>query len=136
MNPKTSKTNRLASLAVGVVVALLIAGVLLGFHRMLGFSDRGAFGALTITGMVFCLTGMKIEVYGWKNPFNLFGSGLGAVILLLIAAVFTGIPFPWVSSDREAFIALAVLIALKVVLDLLRGIAAKFLPSTERVALD
>ena len=136
MNTKTLPTNRSASLAVGIVIALLIGAVLAGFHTRLGLSDRAAFGVLTITGMVFCLTGMKIETYGWKNPFNLVGSLLGVIILLLVASVFTGIPFPGVASAHEAFIALAVLIALKVVLDLLRALAGKLMMSTRHATLD
>lgn len=132
MNTKTLKTNRFASMAVGVVVALIIGAVLAGFHNMLGLSDRRAFAVLTVIGMVFCLTGMKIELYGWKNPFNLAGSGIGVLILLLVASVFTGLPFPGIVSDHEAFIALAFLIALKVVLDLLRSLAGKFQLSSQR----
>jgi hypothetical protein len=79
---------------------------------------------------------MKLDVYGWKNPFNLFGAFLGVIILLLVTAVFTGLPFPGIAGDREAFIALAILIALKVVLDLLRALAAKFRLSTQHTVLD
>lgn len=136
MNTKTRKTNRVASLAIGIVVALLIGSVLLGYHRTLGLSDRSAFAILTLTGFAFCSTGMKLDVYGWKNPFNLFGAFLGVIILLLVTAVFTGLPFPGIASDREAFIALAVLIVLKVVLDLLRALAGRFRLSTQNTALN
>ena len=136
MNTNTRKTNHVASLAVGIVVALLIGAVLLGFHRTLGLSDWSGFAILTVTGFAFCSTGMKLDVYGWKNPFNLFGAFLGVIILLLITAVFTGLPFPGITGDREAFIALAILITLKVVLDLLRALAAKFRLSTQHTVLD
>jgi hypothetical protein len=134
MNTKTLPTNRFAGLAMGIVVALLIGAVLAGFHRILGLSDRSAFVVLTATGMVFCLAGMKIEVYGWKNPFNLVGSGIGVLILLLVAAIFTGIPFPGVAGDREAFIVLSILIVVKVVLGLLRALAGKLLSSTRHTS--
>jgi hypothetical protein len=136
MNTKNIKPNRSASLVMGIAVALLIGAVLAGFHGRLGLSDRAAFGILTITGMAFCLTGMKIETYGWKNPFNLVGSLLGVIILLLVAAVFTGIPFPGVAGDREAFIALVILIVLKVVVDLLRALAEKLMVSTQHTTLN
>lgn len=136
MNTKALPTNRSASIAMGIVVALFIGAVLAGFHGRLGLSDRAAFGILTVAGMAFCLTGMKIETYGWKNPFNLAGSLLGVIILLLVASVFTGIPFPGVASDRDAFIALAILIALKVVLDLLRALAGKLMVSTQHTTLN
>jgi hypothetical protein len=136
MNTKSIKTTRSASLVVGIVVALLIGAVLAGFHHAFGLSDRTAFSLLAVAGMAFCLTGMKIETYGWKNPFNLVGSFLGMIILLLVAAVFTGIPFPGVASDRDAFIALAILIGMKVVLDLLRALAGKLMASTQHTPLN
>ena len=136
MNSKTLPANRSASVVMGIIVALLIGAVLAGFHNRYGLSDRTAFVLLTVAGMAFCLTGMKIEIYGWKNPFNLVGSLVGVIILLLVAAVFTGIPFPGVASDRDAFIALAILIALKVVLDLLRALAGKLMVSTQHTTLN
>ena len=136
MNTKNIKTNRSASIVMGIILALLIGAVIAGFHNRFGLSDRAAIGALTITGMAFCLTGMKIEIYGWKNPFNLAGSLLGVIILLLVASVFTGIPFPGVTGDREAFIALVILIALKVALDLLRSLAGKLMVSTQHTTLN
>jgi cytochrome b subunit of formate dehydrogenase len=135
MNSKTLPANRSASVVMGIIVVLLIGAVLAGFHNRYGLSDRTAFVLLTVAGMVFCLTGMKIETYGWKNPFNLAGSLLGVIILLLVASVFTGIPFPGVASEHEAFIALAILISLKVVLDLLRALAGKLMVSTQQTTL-
>ena len=135
MNTKALPTTRSASLAMGIIVALLIGVGLAGFHNRLGLSDRAAFGILTVAGMAFCLTGMKIEIYGWKNPFNLAGSLLGVIILLLVASVFTGIPFPGIAGAHEAFIALAILIALKVVLDLLRALTGKLMVSTQQTTL-
>jgi CDP-diglyceride synthetase len=131
MNTKNLKSNRSGSFIIGIIVALLIGAVLADFHRRLGLSDRTAFGILTVIGLIFCSTGMKIDIYGWKNPFNLVGAFLGVIILLLVAAVFTGIPFPGVASDHEAFIALIVLISLKVVIDLLRALAGKLTVSAQ-----
>ncbi len=136
MNTKNNKPNRSASIVMGIAVALLIVAVLSGFLSRFGLSDRAAFGVLTITGMAFCLTGMKIETYGWKNPFNLVGSLVGVIILWLVAAVFTGIPFPRVDGDRDAFIALAILIGLKVVLDLLRALAGKLMVPAQSTTLN
>ncbi len=123
--------NRIPSLTVGIVTLLWIVTVLAGWHSSLGLSDRAAFVVLLVAGIILCTTGMEIQRYGWKNPFNLLGSAIGIGILLLVAAVFAGL-----SSDRSAFVILSTLMGLKVVLDLLRGVAAKFLPSTRRAALD
>jgi len=132
MNIQNIRT-RLPSLIVGTVTALWIVTVLTGWHSALGLSDRAAFVVLLVAGITMCTTGMEIQRFGWTNPFNLLGSAIGVVILLLAVAVLIGLPLPSLNSDRSAFLALAALMALKVFLDLLRGIAVKFLPSTRRV---
>lgn len=127
--------SRLPSLVVGTITALWIVTVLAGWHSSLGLSDRVAFVVLMLAGIIMCATGMEIQRYGWTNPFNLLGSAIGIVILLLVVAVFAGLPLPGLNSDRGAFLALACLMGLKVFLDVLRGAASKFLPSTRRVTL-
>jgi hypothetical protein len=122
--------NRLSSLVVGTVIVLWIVTVLTGWHSTLGLSDRSAFIVLAAAGIIMCTTGMEIQRYGWANPFNLIGSAIGIVSLILVVAVITGLPLPGLNSERAAFLALSTLIGLKVVLDLLRGVAAKFLTST------
>lgn len=135
MNTQSTR-NRLPSLAIGIVITLWIVIVLAGWHSALGLSDRAAFIALLVAGITMCTTGMEIQRYGWTNPFNLLGSVIGVVILLLVVAVFINLPLPGLNNDRSAFIALAALVALKVSLDILRGIAMKLLPSAKRVTLD
>jgi hypothetical protein len=127
---------RLPSLVVGIVSALWIVTFLADWHRSLGLSDRAAFIILLVAGITLCATGMELQRFGWKNPFNLIGSTIGVVILLLVVAVLIGLPLPGLNSDRGAFLALAALMGLKVFLDLLRGITAKFVPSTRRAALE
>jgi hypothetical protein len=128
--------NRIPSLAVGSLIILWIVTVLAGWHSALGLGDRAAFVILLVAGITMCTTGMEIQRYGWANPFNLLGSLIGVGILLLVVAVFAGLPIPGLNGDHSAFLALSALMGLKVVLDLLRGIAAKFLPSTRHAALD
>lgn len=130
------RTNRLTSLVLGFVTTLWIVAVLAGWHNALSLSDRAAFIILLVAGITMCTTGMQIQRYGWKNPFNLLGGAIGVVILLLVVTVLIGLPLPGLNSDREAFIALAGLMGLKVSIDLLRWIAAKVLPSTRRAALN
>ena len=105
-----------------LAVALIIAAGLAGYNHTLGLSDRAVMILLFAAGMALCLTGMKIETYGWTNPFNLAGSILGAGILLLVAAVLMGFQLPWISSDRDAFTVLSILIVLKIIASRLRGL--------------
>jgi hypothetical protein len=71
-----------------------------------------------------------------EESFNVIGSAIGVVILLLVVAALIGLPLPGLNSDRGAFLALTALMALKVALDLLRGIAAKLMPSGQRTTLN
>lgn len=121
MKPQTIR-NRFPSLVVGSLIVLWIMTVLAGWHSVLGLSDRAAFIVLLVAGITMCTTGMEIQRYGWTNPFNLLGSAIGIVILLLVVAVFVGLPLPGLNSERGAFLTLAALMALKVSLDLLRGL--------------
>ena len=122
MNTNTfSKNILLPGRIILLAVTLIIAAGLAGYNHTLGLNDRTAFIILFAAGMALCLTGMKIETYGWTNPFNLAGSILGAGILLLLAAVFMGIQLPWISSDRDAFTVLSILIVLKIIASRLRG---------------
>ncbi len=124
MKTKNIRT-RLPSLVVGTVTALWIVIVLAGWHSAIGLNDRAAFVILLAAGIILCTTGMEIQRFGWTNPFNLLGSAIGVVILFLVVAVFAGLPLPGLNSDRGAFIILATLMSLKVVLDLLRGLFAR-----------
>lgn len=123
MKTKTITNNsQLPGRMLLLAVALIIAAGLAGFNHTVGLSDRTVFIILFAAGMALCLTGMKIERYGWMNPFNLVGSFLGAVILLLTAAFFIGIQLPWISNDQDVFAVLSILIVFKIIVSRLRGL--------------
>jgi hypothetical protein len=119
------KINRFPSIALGIVTAILIAGVLSGLNRSYGISDRSAFIALVVIGMALCSTGMQIKPYGWTGPFNVVGMILGTALLLLIIAFFAGVKMPFIANDRDAFSAVSLMMGVKVVVDILRGISAR-----------
>jgi hypothetical protein len=98
--------------------------VLGGLNRAYGISDRSALIGLVVLGMALCATGMQLNTYGWRNPFNLLGIVLGSAALLLVIAVFAGITLAFIPDDRAAFTALSVLMAAKVAVDILRGLSA------------
>jgi hypothetical protein len=125
MNSAPAKTNRLPSIALGFIALLLVASRLAGLTQRVGISDRAALVALLVIGMALCALAMKLEIYGWKNPFNLAGSAIGALMLLLIAAALLNIPIPFITGDRDAFIALSILMAVKILIDLMRGIVMR-----------
>jgi hypothetical protein len=51
----------------------------------------------------------------WSHPLAIVGYILGGTILLITLFVFAGWKFPFINSDRQALIAIAILAGLKVV---------------------
>jgi len=109
----------LGLLSVGVV-----AGTFTGTRLPWINSDRSALIALVILGFSMCALGMQTVTYGWTNPFNLVGTILGGVALALAAAVLLGARVPYIGSDRSAIFGLAVVMVVKVLLAVLRGVVA------------
>lgn len=109
---------------LGLLSASVVTGTLTGTRLPLINSDRSALIALVILGMSMCALGMQTVTYGWTNPFNLAGTIIGALALALAAALLLGARVPYIGSERTAIIALAAVMAVKVVLAVLRGVVA------------
>jgi hypothetical protein len=121
--PYTPVTNPLLIL-LGLLSAAVVAAGLTGIRLPLLGSDRAALIALVILGMSMCALGMQTMTFGWLNPFNVIGMILGALALGLAVAVLMGVRVPYISSDRAAMIALALIMATKALLAVLRGMTA------------
>jgi len=122
MQTTQSRISNLALAVLGFVAAALVIAVLANARLPMLASPRSAFLALAIIGCVMCPLGMRIETYGWLNPFNVLGIVIGSLITLLILAVLLGIQLPWIADDRAAIIALAALMIVKVILAWIRAI--------------
>ena len=73
---------------------------------------------LVIIGMAICTQGGigRIAATGeWSHPLSIIGYILGGLILLLTVAVFTGWKLPYIQTDQQALLAIAILAGLKVV---------------------
>jgi len=73
---------------------------------------------LVIIGMTMCTQGGigRVAATGqWSHPLSIVGYTLGGLILLISLAVFVGWKLPYIRTDQQALIAIAVLIGLKVV---------------------
>ena len=73
---------------------------------------------LVIIGMMMCTQGGigRIAATGeWSHPQAIIGYILGGLILLITLAVFIGWKLPYLQTDQQALIAIAVLVCLKVV---------------------
>ena len=73
---------------------------------------------LVIIGMTICQQGGigRVAAMGqWTHPLAIVGYVLGALILLVALSVFVGWKLPYIQSDQQALLAIAILAGLKVV---------------------
>jgi hypothetical protein len=114
------KINSYLIVMMGLLAVLLVAGILA--HNSFGLSDRTAFFVLAALGFTMCALGKLGQGgrYGWWNLRHILGYMLGAAALLLTTAEFFHWQILWISSEREAILALAALMAVKI------GIAATY----------
>lgn len=73
---------------------------------------------LVIIGMTICTQGGigRIAATGqWSHPLSIIGYILGGSILLITLAVFAGWKLPYIQSDQQALLVIAILAGLKVV---------------------
>lgn len=72
---------------------------------------------LVIIGMTMCTQGGigRVAATGeWSHPLAIMGYILGGLILLITLAVFVGWKLPYIHTDQQALLAIAILISLKV----------------------
>ena len=73
---------------------------------------------IVLIGMAICTQGGigRIAATGqWSHPLAIIGYILGATILIVATSVFVGWKLPFIQSDQQALIAIAILMGLKVV---------------------
>lgn len=73
---------------------------------------------LVIIGMTICSQGGigRVAATGeWTHPLSILGYLLGGLILIITLAVFVGWKLPFIASDQQALLAIAILASLKVV---------------------
>jgi hypothetical protein len=73
---------------------------------------------LVIIGMTICAQGGigRVAATGqWTHPLAIVGYILGGLILLITLSVFVGWKLPYIQTDQQALLAIAILACLKVV---------------------
>ena len=73
---------------------------------------------LVLIGMAICTQGGigRVAATGqWSHPLAIIGYILGATILIIATSAFVGWKLPFIQSDQQALIVIAVLAGLKVV---------------------
>ena len=112
-----------AVLTPSILLLALLAAVVVfigatGRRVPLLSSVRADIILLVIIGMTMCTQGGigRVAATGqWSHPLSIVGYILGGLILLITLAVFVGWKLPYIQTDQQAVIAIAVLIGLKVV---------------------
>lgn len=69
-------------------------------------------------GMAICTQGGigRVAASGqWSHPLSIIGYVLGGLILLVALSVFVGWDLPFIQSDQQALLAIAILASIKVV---------------------
>jgi hypothetical protein len=105
---------------LGIVAAILIFFVLSNRPLPLITNDRAALIALVIIGFAMCTvggSGKAFAAYGWAHPITIIGSVLGVLILALVGARLVNLNLPLIVDDRAAFIAVAAIGVLKVLIN-------------------
>lgn len=104
-----------------LLVLLGLAAAALVFLTLTGrppiADERGALLALGALGFVMCSVGGigKVQAtLGWTHPITLAGMVLGVAALLIVALPLINVKLPVLATDRSAFIALAVVMLVKV----------------------
>lgn len=105
-----------------ILLALLFASVvyigLTGKKVPLLSSIRLDIILLVVIGMAICTQGGigRVAAMGqWLHPLSIVGYVLGGLILLVALSVFAGWKLPYIQSDQQALLAIAILASLKVV---------------------
>jgi hypothetical protein len=73
---------------------------------------------LVVIGMTICSQGGigRVAASGqWLHPLSIIGYVLGGLILLVALSVFAGWKLPYIQSDQQALLAIAILAGFKVV---------------------
>lgn len=107
----------LSSIVLGVVVTLFTLAVLRGRDVPFSSTDRGAFFTLALLGFFMCSLAFPLRSpapsWNWLNPLVIIAMLLGGLAVVLVIAVLFRFPLPLIASERQAFIAMAAIIAAK-----------------------
>jgi len=104
-----------------IVLALLIAAVVFvaatGKKIPVISNTRVAISVILLLGMTMCTSGIGrvAAIQQWTHPLAILGYLLGALILFIGLGTVFGWKLPYIQSDAQAILIVAVLIGVKVV---------------------
>ena len=116
-NTHAITVNDVFVVVLGLAAAALVFFTLTGRSVPLISDDRGALLALGVIGFVMCSLGgigKAQSALGWAHPITIVGAILGVAALLIVLLPLINVKLPVLATDRSAFVALAVVMLVKV----------------------
>jgi hypothetical protein len=116
-NTHAITVNDVFVVVLGLAAAALVFFTLTGRSVPLISDDRGALLALGVIGIVMCSLGgigKAQSALGWTHPITIVGAILGVAALLIVILPLINVKLPVLATDRSAFVALAVVMLVKV----------------------
>ena len=104
-----------------ILLALLIVAIVFiavtGKKVLVLSNTRVAMGAILVLGIAMCSSGIGrvAAIQQWTHPLAILGYLLGALILVIGLGIIFGWKLPYIQSDAQAILIVAVLIGVKVV---------------------
>lgn len=111
-----------AAMSPGVVMMGLLAAAVLvialtGVQVPVLSNPRISLAVVLVLGMAMCAQGgigPVATANQWTHPNAIIGYALGILILLVAASAWAGFKLPYLQNSRQAFVAVAILIGVKV----------------------
>jgi hypothetical protein len=124
---KENNEMKTASISSPISLTIIILALLFAIVTFIGVTGKKVpllsnirvdIILLVVIGMTICSQGGigRIAASGqWSHPLAIIGYILGGLILLITLSVFVGWRLPYIQSDQQALLAIAILAGLKVV---------------------
>ena len=115
---------------------IIALGLLLAAVAYIGVSGKGVpllsniridIILVIILGMAMCTQGIgRVAASGeWTHPLSILGYLLGVLILLVAVTTFTGLKLPYIQSEQQALLSVAILTGVKIFTALLHYLLAR-----------
>ncbi|MHA2173785.1 MAG: hypothetical protein ACXAB2_08200 [Candidatus Hodarchaeales archaeon] len=121
-NISTSLSNEnlmyIAAFIIGLLGNFIVITQLNGKTLPFISDDRTAFLVLGSIGFIMCtmVMGKAVGKYGFFDPLVLISSIIGIIMTIMILMVIFKIDIPYLASDYDAFLVLAALFVIKILL--------------------
>lgn len=120
--------SNVLTVVLAAMTVVLVGAVMNGTRLPFITGDREAVIALAAVGFLMCATGPLGDVAkdsSWLSWSGILGALLGTVAMVIAGGTILGIQLPFVTTERGAFIALAVVVFAKLGIGILHRTAGR-----------